>query len=114
MRKHPEFPGDLVKIEDNPGFEKGLRGWTEGPKRFLLTADDGFKLELGDVGIVLSVWDCPLGESCFMASRWFCIFVANKGTAWFPLGWLLTLDSMSYAAWRAAQPTFGYSYGCGD
>lgn len=95
-QRHPQKSGDLVRVADNPGYESGLRGWKSGPKLLETQRDDGFLFVAGDVGLVIAVWNAEMGQSAYCASQWFCIMVAGKGIAWFPLGWVLTVDSSPY------------------
>jgi hypothetical protein len=113
-QQHPEKPGELVKVADNPGYEKGLNGWKSGPKLKEHQPSDGFRFYSGDVGMVIAVWNAAGGQSTYCASRWFCVMVAGKGIAWFPLGWILTVDSSPYAECLKFQQERahgqGYSY----
>jgi len=95
-QSHPEKPGDLVRVADNPGYERGLEGWKSGPKLKENQPSDGFRFFEGDVGMVIAVWNAPSGVTCYVATRWFCVMVSGKGIAWFPSGWIITLDSSPY------------------
>lgn len=101
VRIGPTKPGELVKIADSPGYEGGMYGWKSGPKLEKEEHNYGFKFEEHDVGIVIATWQAEPGTPAYCANNWFLVFVCGKGLSWFPSGWILTIDSISYADYVA-------------
>lgn len=92
------------------------KGWKTGPKLKEHENNDGIEIRKDDIALVIAVWNSPAGQAAYAATRWFCIFIPERGFAWFPDGWLLTVDSSPWKEWNDhcneyAHRRGGVSYG---